>query len=308
MIVSAWRWGLSCPTRHCAVARRIVRPSIVQCATLVHQLLCTWTVSSSLHDQCHARSGRSAVQAKTFRSWILAFTLSMVSKPSIPPTGTGSLFYHRWLRRHRRSCRWWAHRTDTCCSVCAGHASSKQLCFGFPEDVSALCLATTKYPRTLPEQLTAVAELLTEQQPDDVPVLHDARTIQQVTRVEFQILEQPEFELATLTPLRWVHIFSRRLSLWQQQQQQRQPHPAVPPVFLAVFADQVAAGHVQGFTLLFSFHSQSDGRNSLVCVSSSVGTAERSCRAVNSSQRSASDLLRSARGSCAARHINSSCC
>ena len=94
MIVSAWRWGLSCPTRHCAVARRIVRPSVVQCATLVHQLLCTWTVSSSLHDQCHARSGRSAVQAKTFRSWILAFTLSMVSKPSIPPTGTGSLHNH----------------------------------------------------------------------------------------------------------------------------------------------------------------------------------------------------------------------
>ena len=94
MIVSAWRWGLSCPTRHCAVARRIVRPSVVQCATSVHQLLCTWTVSSSLHDQCHARSGRSAVQAKTFRSWILAFTLSMVSKPSIPPTGTGSLHNH----------------------------------------------------------------------------------------------------------------------------------------------------------------------------------------------------------------------
>ena len=58
----------------------------------------------------------------------------------------------------------------------------------------------------------------------------------------------------------------------------------------------------------FSFHSQSDGRNSKVCVSSAVGAAERSCRAVNSSQRSASDLLRSARGSCAARHITSSCC
>ena len=59
-----------------------------------HQLLCTWTVSSSLHDQCHERSGRSAVQAKTFRSWILAFTLSIVSKPSTPPTGTGSLHNH----------------------------------------------------------------------------------------------------------------------------------------------------------------------------------------------------------------------
>ena len=51
MIVSAWRWGLSWPTRRCAVARRLVRPSIVQNVTLVHQLPCTWTVSSSLHDQ-----------------------------------------------------------------------------------------------------------------------------------------------------------------------------------------------------------------------------------------------------------------
>ena len=57
-----------------------------------------------------------------------------------------------------------------------------------------------RYPRTLPELLTGVAELLTRHQPDDVPVLHDASTIQKITRVEFRILELLEFELVTLTP------------------------------------------------------------------------------------------------------------
>ena len=47
---------------------------------------------------------------------------------------------------------------------------------------------------------------------------------------------------------------------------------AVPSVFLAAFAE---------FSVLFSLYSQSDRRNSLVCVSVA---AERSCRAVNSSQ------------------------
>ena len=233
-----------------------------------------WCISCCAHGQCHQVSTTSVMQdlvvqlckQRRFRSWILAFTLSMVSKLSIPPTGTGSLHNHA------------DGYGDIGALAAGGHieltradpsALVTRLASNYASvSTHALCLATTKYPRTLPEQLTAVAELLTKQQPHDVPVLHDARTIQQVTRVEFQILEQPEFELATLTPLRWVHIFSRRLSLWQQQQQQRQPHPAVPPVFLAVFGDQVAAGHVQSFTLLFSFHSQSDGRNSLVCVSS----------------------------------------
>ena len=57
----------------------------------------------------------------------------------------------------------------------------------------------------------------------------------------------------------WVDIFSRRLSQWQQRQQQRrsqnnsriQPHPAVPSEFLAVFGNQVAAAHVQVFTCVF---------------------------------------------------------
>ena len=42
-----------------------------------------------------------------------------------------------------------------------------------------------RYPRTLPELLTAVAELLTRQQPDDIPVLlHNASTIQQISHIE----------------------------------------------------------------------------------------------------------------------------
>ena len=45
-----------------------------------------------------------------------------------------------------------------------------------------------RYPRTLPELLTAVAGLLTGQKPDDAPVLCHARTIQQVTDIEFRML------------------------------------------------------------------------------------------------------------------------
>ena len=77
-----------------------------------------------------------------------------------------------------------------------------------------------------------------------------------------------------------VDIFRRRLSLWQQQQQLRQPHLAVHSEFLAAFANQVAAAHIQ--------NSQPDRRNCLVCVCSATGiatgTAERFCRAVNSCQ------------------------
>ena len=63
-----------------------------------------------------------------------------------------------------------------------------------------------RYLHTLPELLTAVAALLTRHQPDDVPVLHTARTIQQITHVQFRILELLEFDLATLTPAAWVEI------------------------------------------------------------------------------------------------------
>ena len=81
-----------------------------------------------------------------------------------------------------------------------------------PDDILALAAAVymfspqQRHPRTLPELLTAVAELLTRQQPDDAPVLHNASTIQQITHIEF-----------------WnnSHI---------------QPQPAVSSEFLAVFA------------------------------------------------------------------------
>ena len=148
-----------------------------------------------------------------------------------------------------------------------------------------------------------VAELLTRQQPDDLPVLNDASTIEQITHIEFWTLEQLEFELATFTPMAWVDIFSLRLSLWQQQQQQRrsqtnshiQPHPPVPSEFLAASGCRSSRPE---FPFLFSFCSQSDRRNCLICVNSAVGTAERFCSARNSCQRSALSLKSSLVCSC----------
>ena len=90
-------------------------------------------------------------------------------------------------------------------------------------------LSQQREPRTLPELLTAAAELLTRHQSDDVAVHHTARTIWQVTRVEFGILEILGFELAGLTLAAWVEVFSRRFSLWQHL------HTAVPPRFPRCF-------------------------------------------------------------------------
>ena len=59
--------------------------------------------------------------------------------------------------------------------------------------------------------LIAVTKLLTRHQFNDVPALHTARTIQQVTRADFHCLEILEFELSSLTPAAWIEIFSRRL-------------------------------------------------------------------------------------------------
>ena len=98
-----------------------------------------------------------------------------------------------------------------------------------------------RYPRTLSELFAAVAELFTWQ-PDDVPVLHNAST-QHITHIEFRFLEQQEFKLALLMPMAWLDIFSRRLSL--RQQQQRQPHRALHSESLAAFTNHVAAAHVQ---------------------------------------------------------------
>ena len=69
-----------------------------------------------------------------------------------------------------------------------------------------------RYPRALPELLTAIAEL-TRHQPHNAPMLHSARTVQQVTHAEFHTLEVLGFELATPTPTACVEIFGRRLSL-----------------------------------------------------------------------------------------------
>ena len=63
-----------------------------------------------------------------------------------------------------------------------------------------------------------------------------------IRRVQFSRLSAPSFtfwmswgfELATRTPVTWIEIFSRRLSLWQQQQLLQPPNfLAVPPPVLA---------------------------------------------------------------------------
>ena len=93
-----------------------------------------------------------------------------------------------------------------------------------------------RYPRALPELLTAGAELLTRYQRHNSPVLHSAGTVQQVTRAEFHILDILGFELATPTPVAWIQIFRRRLSLWEEQQLVLPQHPdllAAPPTALA---------------------------------------------------------------------------
>ena len=71
-------------------------------------------------------------------------------------------------------------------------------------------------------------------------------------------------------------------------------------VFFAAFAHRPTS---RASAFCFWFYSQSDRRNSLVCFSFAVGTAKRFCMAVNSSQRSASGLLRSR-----AAHITLPCC
>ena len=76
----------------------------------------------------------------------------------------------------------------------------------------------TGYPCSLSELLAAFAALLVRLQTDDVPVLHNAYTIQQVVHTEFRMLQQLGCALATLTPV-WVDIFRRRFTLWQQQLQ-----------------------------------------------------------------------------------------
>ena len=54
-------------------------------------------------------------------------------------------------------------------------------------------------PRSLSELLAACAALPVSRHPDDVAVLHNAYTIQQVVQTEFRKLQQLGYELATLT-------------------------------------------------------------------------------------------------------------
>ena len=54
--------------------------------------------------------------------------------------------------------------------------------------------------RAILPHASACAAPLAGGQPDDVPVLHNAYTIQQVVHTEFRMLQQLSYELATLTP------------------------------------------------------------------------------------------------------------
>ena len=95
---------------------------------------------------------------------------------------------------------------------------------------------------------------------------------------------------------------SRRLSLWQQEQ--RQPHLALHSEFLAAFANQVDAAHVQNFPFSFLSTASQIGATAWfvsallwVLLSLVVGQWTHA-----SAWRSASGLHRSARASRAARH------
>ena len=84
----------------------------------------------------------------------------------------------------------------------------------------------------------------------DVPALHTAMSFQQVTHVEFHILEVLGIELAVLTLEAWVETFRCRLSRWQRQQQQLLLDVlAVPPTILADCAHHIVEAHVRNFPI-----------------------------------------------------------
>ena len=71
----------------------------------------------------------------------------------------------------------------------------------------------------VPELLVAFTPLLVGRQRDDVPVLHNASTVQRVVHAEFRMMQQLGYELTTLTPMAWVDIFRQRFTLRKQQLQ-----------------------------------------------------------------------------------------
>ena len=106
----------------------------------------------------------------------------------------------------------------------------------------------------------------------------------------------------------WVEIFSRRLSLWQQQLLQPPYLLAVPPAVLAGCAHQVAVDRTQSFP--FSVGSTASQVGATAWFVSAVlwiqlcVFLQRSELAPAPGHRSP----RSARTSRLARHISSSCC
>ena len=94
--------------------------------------------------------------------------------------------------------------------------------------------------RTLPELLTAVALLLIRQQ----SVTFWFCTLRgPSSKLPVSSFKSWKFGIRACSPppAAWVKVFSGRFQLWQQQQLLQRPHLAVPPAFLAAFADQIVA-------------------------------------------------------------------
>ena len=93
-------------------------------------------------------------------------------------------------------------------------------------------LPQQRYTRTLPELLTAVAELLTSTTLMTFQLCIQRGQSSTLPASSFTFWKSWGVELATPSPEAWIEIF-RRLSLWQQQQLLQPPHLlAVPPAML----------------------------------------------------------------------------
>ena len=95
----------------------------------------------------------------------------------------------------------------------------------------------------------------------------------------------PGCELTTPTPVAWIEIFKRRLSLWQQQPKLLQPPglPAVPPAAHADCARHIAEAHALSFPSVLA--RQSGRCRDLVRTYSIVDMVGHLCIALNNRQQ-----------------------
>ena len=96
--------------------------------------------------------------------------------------------------------------------------------------------------------LRAIAALFARRQHHNAPLLHTARTMQEVATEECRILGSVNHELGTHTPAVWIRVCKQRLSLWCQQQSPQSPRSLlsrVPPDVLASGAQGIAEAYVR---------------------------------------------------------------